>query len=108
MNFQLLLLLPCVLHPFYAQGMKGWVFLLPTITKEDAEAYFPEHKTCQVPSGQGEHHDQSLQIWRGLDAGIVSAPALCHIVCMHDMTTLSTDRHIAYIGDWAPMLCPAQ
>jgi len=38
----------------HAQGMKGWVFLLPTITKEDAEAYFPEHKVCQVPSGQGE------------------------------------------------------
>jgi hypothetical protein len=37
------------------QGMKGWVFLLPTITKEDAEAYFPEHKVCQVPSGQGKH-----------------------------------------------------
>jgi hypothetical protein len=34
--------------------MKGWVFLLPTITKDDAEAYFPEHKVCQVPSGQGE------------------------------------------------------
>jgi len=34
------------------QGMKGWVFLLPTVTKEDAEAYFPEHKVCQVPSGQ--------------------------------------------------------
>jgi hypothetical protein len=34
--------------------MKGWVFLLPTVTKEDATAYFPEHKTCQVPSGKGE------------------------------------------------------
>jgi 1-Cys peroxiredoxin 6 len=34
------------------QGMKGWVFLLPTVTKEDAAAYFPEHKVCQVPSGQ--------------------------------------------------------
>jgi hypothetical protein len=34
--------------------MKGWVFLLPTITKDDAEAFFPEHKVCQVPSGQGE------------------------------------------------------
>eukprot|EP00775_Hariotina_reticulata_P011193 gene11193-11343_t len=33
------------------QGMKGWVFLLPTVTKEDAEAYFPDHKVCQVPSG---------------------------------------------------------
>jgi hypothetical protein len=34
--------------------MKGWVFLLPTVTKEDATAYFPEHKTCQVPSGKGK------------------------------------------------------
>jgi hypothetical protein len=23
------------------QGMKGWVFLLPTVTKEDADKYFP-------------------------------------------------------------------
>jgi hypothetical protein len=36
------------------QGMKGWVFLLPTVTKEDATTYFPEHKTCEVPSGKGE------------------------------------------------------
>jgi len=35
--------------------MKGWVFLLPTVTKEDAEAYFPDHKVCQVPSGIGEY-----------------------------------------------------
>lgn len=33
------------------QGMKGWVFLLPTVTKEDAEAHFPQHKVCPVPSG---------------------------------------------------------
>lgn len=45
-------LLPVTPPP--TQGMKGWVFLLPTVTKEDAEAYFPEHKVCQVPSGQGE------------------------------------------------------
>lgn len=38
----------------HTQGMKGWVFLLPTVTKEDAEAYFPDHKVCQVPSGKGE------------------------------------------------------
>jgi len=33
-------------------GMKGWVFLLPTVSKEDADKYFPDHKVCQVPSGQ--------------------------------------------------------
>lgn len=47
-------LLPVNPPPPPTQGMKGWVFLLPTVTKEDAEAYFPEHKVCQVPSGQGE------------------------------------------------------
>lgn len=35
-------------------GMKGWVFLLPTVTPEDAKTYFPEHKVCEVPSGKGE------------------------------------------------------
>ena len=33
-------------------GMKGSVFLLPTVTKEDADAYFKEYKTCEVPSGK--------------------------------------------------------
>jgi hypothetical protein len=33
--------------------MKGWVFLLPTVTKEDADKHFPEHKVCDVPSGKG-------------------------------------------------------
>jgi peroxiredoxin 6 len=33
------------------QGMKGWVFLLPTVTPEDAKEYFPDHKVCKVPSG---------------------------------------------------------
>lgn len=32
-------------------GMKGWVFLLPTVTKEDADKHFPDHKVCEVPSG---------------------------------------------------------
>jgi hypothetical protein len=32
-------------------GMKGSAFLLPTVTKEDAEKYFPGFKTCAVPSG---------------------------------------------------------
>lgn len=34
--------------------MKGWVFLLPTVTASDAKTYFPEHKVCEVPSGKGE------------------------------------------------------
>lgn len=32
-------------------GMKGAVFLLPTVSEEDAAKYFPDHKTCEVPSG---------------------------------------------------------
>lgn len=34
------------------QGMKGWVFLLPTVTAEDAKEHFPAHKVCEVPSGK--------------------------------------------------------
>ena len=29
---------------------KGSVFLLPSVSKEDAEAYYPGYLTCQVPS----------------------------------------------------------
>merc|ERR550525_724909 len=32
-------------------NMKGSVFLLPTVTAEDAQTHFPNHKTCEVPSG---------------------------------------------------------
>lgn len=32
-------------------GMKGSAFLLPTVTKDDAEKYFPGYHTCSVPSG---------------------------------------------------------
>mmetsp|Transcript_120468 Transcript_120468/g.219042 ORF Transcript_120468/g.219042 Transcript_120468/m.219042 type:complete len:283 (+) Transcript_120468:93-941(+) len=33
-------------------NMKGSVFLLPTVSPEDAGKYFPDHKTCDVPSGK--------------------------------------------------------
>merc|ERR1712146_368976 len=32
-------------------GMKGSVFLLPTVSDEDAKKFFPDHKSCDVPSG---------------------------------------------------------
>lgn len=32
--------------------MKGSVFLIPTISKEDADKTYPGYKTCDVPSGQ--------------------------------------------------------
>mmetsp|Transcript_18548 Transcript_18548/g.46605 ORF Transcript_18548/g.46605 Transcript_18548/m.46605 type:complete len:123 (-) Transcript_18548:94-462(-) len=32
--------------------MKGSVFLLPTVSTEDAEKFFPGFKTCNVPSGK--------------------------------------------------------
>jgi len=32
-------------------GKKGWLFLLPTVSKEDADEFFPKHETCKVPSG---------------------------------------------------------
>ncbi|KAK9856833.1 hypothetical protein WJX84_011901 [Apatococcus fuscideae] len=32
-------------------GKKGWAFLLPTVTPEDAKKHFPDMHTCQVPSG---------------------------------------------------------
>lgn len=33
-------------------GMKGWVFLLPTVTEGDAKQFFPQHKVLDVPSGK--------------------------------------------------------
>jgi hypothetical protein len=27
---------------------QGWVFLLPTVTKEDADKFFPDHKVCRA------------------------------------------------------------
>jgi len=33
-------------------GMTGSVFLLPTVSKEDAEQHFAGYKTCDVPSGK--------------------------------------------------------
>ena len=33
-------------------GMKGSVFLLPTVTKDDADKFFDGYKTCDVPSGK--------------------------------------------------------
>lgn len=30
---------------------KGWAFLLPTVTDEDAKKHFPDHHSCKVPSG---------------------------------------------------------
>jgi 1-Cys peroxiredoxin 6 len=32
-------------------GKKGWAFLLPTVTPEDAAMHFPGHHSCVVPSG---------------------------------------------------------
>jgi len=32
-------------------GKKGWAFLLPTVTPEDAKLHFPDHHSCKVPSG---------------------------------------------------------
>jgi 1-Cys peroxiredoxin 6 len=34
------------------EKMKGSVFLLPTVSPEDAAEHFPGHKVCQVPSGK--------------------------------------------------------
>lgn len=39
-------------HNHKEMGMEGWVFLLPTVTDQDAKEHFPEHKTCDVPSGK--------------------------------------------------------
>ena len=35
-----------------AIGLKGSVFLLSSVTKEDADKYFKEYTTCEVPSGK--------------------------------------------------------
>lgn len=31
---------------------EGWVFLLPTVTGDDAKKHFPRHKELQMPSGK--------------------------------------------------------
>ena len=31
-------------------GKKGWAFLLPTVTPEDAKLHFPDHHSCKVHS----------------------------------------------------------
>eukprot|EP00171_Calliarthron_tuberculosum_P015104 IDg15104t1 len=31
---------------------EGWVFLLPTVTDDDAKKHFPEHKELDMPSGK--------------------------------------------------------
>lgn len=40
--------------PFNHQsiGMQGSVFLLPTVSDDDAKKHFPNHHTCEVPSGK--------------------------------------------------------
>lgn len=35
----------------YTTAYKGSVFLLPTVSDEDAKKHFPNHLTCDVPSG---------------------------------------------------------
>ena len=32
-------------------GKKGWAFLLPTVTPEDARTNFPDHHSCKVHPG---------------------------------------------------------
>jgi len=39
-------------HNHDSIGMKGSVFLLPTVSKEDADKSFAGYKTCEVPSGK--------------------------------------------------------
>ncbi|PXF45713.1 Peroxiredoxin-6 [Gracilariopsis chorda] len=39
-------------HNHKEHGMEGWVFLLPTVTKDDADKYFPDHKELEMPSGK--------------------------------------------------------
>lgn len=39
-------------HNHKDSGMEGWVFLLPTVTEEDAKKHFPKHKELEMPSGK--------------------------------------------------------
>lgn len=63
------------------QGMKGWVFLLPTVTKEDADTYFPDHKTCDVPSGKGEHVPSQWH-WGGALAQVPPPLTAARVACI--------------------------
>ena len=45
-------------------GKKGWAFLLPTVSKDDAAQHFPDHHTCQVSSPFCSDHDSfNQQCW---------------------------------------------
>ena len=50
-------------------GKKGWAFLLPTVTPEDAKLHFPDHHSCKVnplrgptPKGAGVGVPQGSQM----------------------------------------------
>eukprot|EP00877_Chromochloris_zofingiensis_P004609 jgi/Chrzof1/14149/Cz08g26250.t1 len=64
-------------------GMKGWVFLLPTVTKEDAATYFPEHKVCDVPSGQGKGLAWHTECGQFSTVFKPSAIASLVVICIH-------------------------
>lgn len=49
-------------------GKKGWAFLLPTVTPEDAKTHFPDHHSCKVHT-TSMHASCSDSTW--------------HIACKH-------------------------
>ena len=50
----------------YTTAYRGSVFLLPTVSDEDAEEHFPGHLTCEVPSGI-----PYLRLVKAKDVGVV-------------------------------------
>ena len=50
----------------YTTAYRGSVFLLPTVSDEDANEHFPGHLTCQVPSGI-----PYLRLVKAKDVGVV-------------------------------------
>merc|ERR1712046_123513 len=61
-------------------GMQGAVFLLPTVSKEDANNFFPGHRTCEVPSGK-----EYLRLVKAEDVGarsmVPSTTTTCERMC---------------------------
>jgi 1-Cys peroxiredoxin 6 len=58
----------------HTSAYRGSVFLLPTVSDEDANEYFPGHLTCAVPSGI-----PYLRLVKAKDIGIVPSKLSSHV-----------------------------
>ena len=68
-------------------GKKGWAFLLPTVTPEDAKKHFPDHHSCKVychPALRNMISSKALQVHSstGVDPSAAMSNDKRSIVCL--------------------------